>query len=241
MVAPLSNRFAALFYKCGEFARRLLGGRCVLCAAPAEAGNLCRACENSLPYLPQNRCPVCALPTPTGETCGGCLADPPEFDSTSAIVVYHFPADGLIHAFKYRGRLALAGALAELMLHSPPAPLPDFLIPMPLAPARLRERGFNQALEIARRLAVRTGTPLMAQACKRVRDTAPQVELPWKERAKNIRGAFTCDADLTGMRVAIVDDVMTTGATLNELAKVLRRRGAKEVTAWVVARTLHRC
>lgn len=236
----MSNRFAPLFYKCGEFARRLLGGRCVLCAAPAEAGDLCQACGKSLPYLPQNRCPVCALPTPTAETCGGCLAEPPEFDSTFAIVAYHFPADCLIHAFKYQGRLALAGALAELMLRSPPAPLPDFLIPMPLAPARLQERGFNQALEIARRLAVRTGTPLMAQACKRVRDTAPQVELPWKARAKNIRGAFACDADLTGMRVAIVDDVMTTGATLNELAKVLRRRGAKEVTAWVVARTLRR-
>lgn len=236
----MSNRFATLLYKCGEFARRLLGGRCVLCAAPAEAGDLCQACGKSLPYLPQNRCPVCALPTSTGETCGGCLVEPPEFDSTSAIVAYHFPADGLIHAFKYQGRLALAGALAELMLRSPPAPLPDFLIPMPLAPARLQARGFNQALEIARRLADRTGVPLLTQACERVRDTAPQVELPWKARAKNIRGAFACGADLTGMRVAIVDDVMTTGATLNELAKVLRKRGAKEVTAWVVARTLPR-
>ena len=154
------------------------------------------------------------------------------------MVAYRFPADGLIHAFKYRHQLPLAGTLAELMLRAAPAAWPDVLIPVPLAPQRLRARGFNQALEIGRRLADRTGLPLMADGCERVRHGPPQVELPWKERAKNIRGAFACKTDLAGMRVAIVDDVMTTGATMNELAKILRQRGAAEVTAWVVARTL---
>jgi ComF family protein len=109
---------------------------------------------------------------------------------------------------------------------------------MPLAPARLRERGFNQALEIARVVSRTTGVKLATAACRRVLDSAPQAALPWRERAKNIRGAFVCDIDLTGMRVAVIDDVLTTGSTLNELARNLRKKGAIEIQGWVVARTL---
>ena len=116
--------------------------------------------------------------------------------------------------------------------------LPDFIAPMPLHPARLRERGFNQALEIARRVSNKSGIALLPGACKRIKDTPPQTGLPWREREKNIRGAFACELDLTGQHIAVLDDVMTTGATLNELARVLRKRGATEVSAWVVARTL---
>lgn len=209
----------------------------MLCGAPAAGDHLCRACRAGLPRLPRSRCPVCALPTSSGETCGSCLADPPNFQRTCALLTYRFPADRLIQAFKYGSRLALADTLAALMAEAPPDPLPDRLIPVPLARQRLRVRGFNQALEIARRLAARTGIPLDPNACSRTRHGPPQVELPWKERAKNVRGAFACGADLRGTRVAIVDDVMTTGATLDELARVLRQRGAADVTAWVVART----
>jgi predicted amidophosphoribosyltransferase len=109
---------------------------------------------------------------------------------------------------------------------------------MPLAAGRLRERGFNQAQELARLAGRRLGVRVFAHACRKVADTAPQAALPWKERARNVRGAFVCDADLTGLSVAVVDDVITTGATLNELARNLKRAGAVQVSGWAVARTL---
>jgi ComF family protein len=168
-----------------------------------------------------------------------CLSDPPAFDGTAAALAYRFPMDALIHAYKYRGDLTVGAALAELLFRILAAePLPDFILPMPLHPARLRERGFNQALEIARSVSRALGVPVLADACERVRDTAPQASLPWKERGKNIRGAFACGLSLEGQRVAIVDDVMTTGHTLDEVAKVLRRRGAASIRAWAVVRAL---
>ena len=110
-------------------------------------------------------------------------------------------------------------------------------MPMPLHPARLRERGFNQSMELARRVGNKLNIPLLSDACQRVRDTPPQTALSWKERGKNIRHAFACTQDLSGKSVAVVDDVMTSGASLNELALTLRNAGASEVSAWVVART----
>jgi ComF family protein len=115
--------------------------------------------------------------------------------------------------------------------------LPDLLLPMPLHPARLRERGFNQAAEIARPLARRLGCPVALTTLVRDVDTAPQVGLPWHARAANVRGAFRCEEDLRGLRVAVVDDVLTTGATLHEVARCLKGRGAGWVENWVVART----
>jgi predicted amidophosphoribosyltransferase len=109
---------------------------------------------------------------------------------------------------------------------------------MPLSDARLRERGFNQSQEIARHIAKRCGIALIADACRKTRETPPQAALPWKARAKNVRNAFVCDADFTGRHVGVVDDVMTTGATLNELAKKFKQRGAARVTGIIVARTL---
>jgi ComF family protein len=115
--------------------------------------------------------------------------------------------------------------------------LPDFIVPMPLHPIRLRERGFNQAMEIGQSVSRHFGAALLPTACKRIKDTPSQAGLPWKEREKNIRNAFVCEANLTGRRIAILDDVLTTGATLNELAKVIRQCGASEVTGWIIART----
>ena len=196
----------------------------------------------SLPYLPHYCCPVCALPTTAGHVCGACLTDPPAFARTLAALSYAFPTDALIHSLKYRANLAMASILADLLIEkidnvvsSMP---PDCIVPMPLHPARLRDRGFNQALEIARRVSKESGIALLPDACQRIKDTPPQTGLPWKEREKNIRGAFACEMDLTGKHVVVLDDVMTTGTTLNELAKVLRKRGATEVSAWVMARTL---
>jgi ComF family protein len=111
-------------------------------------------------------------------------------------------------------------------------------MPMPLHPGRLKERGFNQSLEIAKKISRWLDIPLSADVCQRTRDTPTQAGLKWKERRRNVRGAFACDLDLTGKKIAVLDDVMTTGATLNEISRVLRGRGAAEVSAWVVARTL---
>jgi ComF family protein len=148
----------------------------------------------------------------------------------------------MIQALKYRPDLTLTPILADCLLSalSPLADLPDCVIPVPIHGTRLRQRGFNQALEISRYLCNQTGIRLLMEACSRSRDTVSQTELPWKERRKNVRGAFACRQDLAGKHVAIVDDVMTSGATLNELSKVLRRQGAATISIWLIARAIPR-
>jgi ComF family protein len=218
--------------------RTTLPQTCALCAAPTGTALICAACAGALPRLPQ-ACPRCALPSGDGNLCGQCLAHPPAFDRSFAAFVYAFPLDRLVQSFKYRGTLAYAGWFAQAMLErraEPPAA--DVLVPVPLARGRQRERGFNQALEIARPLSRWTGIPLAPAAARRVRDTPPQAALPWSERAQNIRGAFECAVDLTGRRVMVIDDVMTTGASLDEFAGTLKRAGAASVENWLIARTL---
>ncbi len=221
-------------------ARRALPQRCELCAGASGMDLLCRGCTRSLPRLGP-ACPVCALPTSGGEVCGQCLTSPPPYDATIAAFAYAFPVDRLMHAFKYHGRLALAewGARAigaEWGRHT--MTLPQRLIALPLARERQRERGYNQAFEIARMLAREWRIPLVRGGVHRNLAAPPQAALPWSERAKNVRGAFACDLALAGLSVAVVDDVMTTGASLAELAKTLKKAGAARVENWVVARTL---
>jgi len=171
--------------------------------------------------------------------CGRCLQHPPAFDHAVAAFSYSFPIDQLIKALKFHERLILVDFLAE-ELASRITSMPDCLIAIPLHPTRLRERGFNQSQLLAARISKRLGIPLLTDACQRVRDTPPQSSLPWKERDKNMRGAFSLSssADITDKHVAIVDDVMTTGASLGELARTLKKAGAREMSVWVVARTL---
>lgn len=179
------------------------------------------------------------MPTPAGSVCGHCLQQPPSHQLTVAAFTYAFPVDALIQALKYGGNLAAALPLSSaLAQQAAQQPRPDLLIPMPLHPVRLKQRGFNQSAEIARLVARELGIPLGLEICTRLRDTTPQMTLPLKQRGANVKGAFACTADLSGMRVAIVDDVMTSGATLNELAKTLSNRGATQISAWVVARAL---
>lgn len=211
-----------------------------MCGGASGHALLCGDCTNDLPYHRTPACPICALPTAGGETCGACLKHPPAFSRTLAAFDYAFPVDALLHAFKYSGQLPVAEALAQPLADlARTRPLPDALVPMPLHPARLKERGFNQAMELARALSRRLNVPVLPDAVVRQKDTAPQAGLPWKERRRNIRGAFDCRQDFTGKRLAVVDDVMTTGATLGELAKTLTKNGA-EVELWVVARTLEK-
>lgn len=208
--------------------------RCLLCEA--AGGPVCTPCSKDLPWLPDLRCPVCALPTPGGETCGHCLKSPPAFSHTQALFHYAFPVDRMIQQYKYREQLALAPLFGSLLAESLKDSLADVWLPMPLHANRLRERGFNQAVEIARELARRTGIPMQAAWATRDRDTPPQAGLKREARRKNMRGAFHCSDAVSGMRVGIVDDVMTTGSTLDALAETLKNAGAVEVSCAVIAR-----
>jgi ComF family protein len=225
---------------CTFFVQRLIAPSCLLCAGSSAGKLVCTPCEADLPRLKSARnvlCDTCALPVTAGARCGACLAHPPAYDHVCAPFEYAFPADALVMALKYRGMLAIAPLLGKAVAACLDV-RPDAIVPMPLADERLRERGFNQGQEIARHVAGITGIPLLPRACRRVRNTPPQAVLPWKERAKNIRKAFVCDEDFSGKHVAVVDDVMTTGATLNELARNLKAAGAARVTGLIATRTL---
>jgi ComF family protein len=218
-----------------RFLRTLLAQDCVLCAASSGDALFCAGCERDLPVLGE-ACPRCAGPSPGGAVCGACLRDPPSFDATVAVWRYEFPVDRLVLALKYGGRLALAGAFGDALAARTADRHVDALVPMPLAPPRLRSRGFNQAMEIARRCARNTALHVDPGLVARVRDTPPQTDLPHDARAANVRGAFACTGAVAGMAIAIVDDVMTTGASLEELARTLKRAGAARVENWVVSR-----
>lgn len=171
--------------------------------------------------------------------CGGCLHHPPAHNRTLAAFSYAFPIDQLIQALKYQQRLAIAPVLGRaLALAARSRPRPDLLIPMPLHPKRLQQRGLNHATEIARVVAADLNMSPDLSVCERVRDTPPQVALAYDQRRRNVRGAFLCRGDVAGKRVALIDDVMTTGTSLDELAATLKKAGALEIEAWVVARTL---
>ena len=227
----------AVAWTVDRLAAVLLPQHCFLCGEAGVAEPLCAQCRDLLPRLAPPLCPICAAPTPGGQTCGACLAHPPHFDATLAPLRYGFPLDKLVQAFKYQHRLALAGVFADRMLAGP-LPDGDIVVALPLSLPRLRERGFNQAVELARPLARRLGKPLWLDACTRPLERAVQATLPWQARRKNVRGVFACAADFTGRSVIVIDDVMTTGATLDEFARTLKRAGAARVSNWVLARAL---
>lgn len=212
---------------------------CLLCGISGARDGVCAACAVDLPALAGPMCLNCAAPLTAGDVCGACLAHPPRYDRVTAAYVYDFPVDALIQAYKYGGELRLARLLGKALAQRATAPV-DVVVPMPLSTERLRLRGYNQALELARHIGRSHGIAVWPHACRRVIDTPAQALLPWRERPRNVRGAFVCDADLAGLRVAVVDDVLTTGATLNELARNLKRAGAAEVHGWVAARAVQR-
>jgi len=216
-----------------KLARLIFGGTCFVCRGAAR-GTLCESCDADLPRLTHPLCPRCALASPSAALCGRCLAQPPHYDATVAALAYAFPADALVHALKFRGELALAPLLGKLLLEKVSPQGIDCVIPVPLSNPRLRERGYNQAVEIARHLGAAN---LAVDACVRQRDAPPQAGLDREARRRNVRGAFACQRSFAGERVALVDDVMTTGATLDELARTLKDAGAASVVSWVVCRT----
>ncbi len=226
--------------KCLESVRRyLLPSVCVACGQAAEGTlDLCRGCLAAMPYLGV-ACRQCALPLAQPGICGNCLRTPPPFEQTFSLFRYTHPVDHLIQRLKFNRRLVNARLLAALMvaaLQQQQQRLPDMIVPVPLYKRRLRTRGYNQAVELARPVSRQLGVPMALHGCRRVRETAVQSDLPAKQRRANIKGAFEVDSSLYGAHVAIVDDVMTTGNTVTELARVMRDRGAKVVDVWICAR-----
>ena len=219
---------------------------CVLCASPeANSHAVCKACLNDLPWHPKTSCPQCGLSS-SSMVCGSCLNSPPDFDVTKAVFLYAYPVDAMMLRYKYGNMLNLGDTFGEFLAEKTVLENHfkniDLIIPMPMHPQRLKERGFNQALEIAKVLCKNHKEKLDYKSVERQTLTPPQASLPLKERVKNIKGAFKVNTDklgkLQGKRIAIVDDVMTTGASLNELAKTLKKAGASHVECWVIARTL---
>jgi ComF family protein len=170
--------------------------------------------------------------------CGRCIARAPSFDSTLALADYVSPVSGMVGALKFSARLDLADVFGRLLAtREPPSREADLVLAVPLSHERESERGFNQSREIARRYARLTGVPLRDGILLRVRHTAPQQSLAREARQHNVRGAFAVTGDVQGQRVVVVDDVMTTGSTLDEIASVLKRAGAVQVMNRIVART----
>ncbi|WP_235565289.1 ComF family protein [Lysobacter sp. Root494] len=221
--------------------------RCLACEAPGLEGlDLCAGCAAALPW---NRCAcaVCALPLPQPGTCGDCLRREaalarrrrvPALTAVHAVFVYAAPLDHLLPRFKFHRDLAAGALLSQLMAEAVASlPRPDAVIPVPLHRARLRRRGYDQALELARPLARSLALPLRDDLLRRVRRTAPQSELSALARRRNLKDAFAVKPGIRlPAHVVLVDDVMTTGATLHAAAEALKRAGVQHIDAWVCAR-----
>ena len=221
-----------------RLANTLLPQVCVLCHGSSRNALLCEPCLRSMPRM-FAQCQRCAVPVRYDAVCGACIRHPPHFDATFATSRYEFPLDRLMHAYKYGSLLPIAVLFADLLSTViGDEPKVDLIIPLPLASRRLRERGFNQSQEIARRLGARMGIAVDPSAAMRIRETEAQAVLPIGERIRNVRNAFRATSNVMGRRVAVVDDVMTTGATLDEFARTLKSHGALHVENWVVARAL---
>ena len=223
-------------------------GQCAVCRAWSHQ-TICEACL-ALYARPQPRCWTCAARLPPElmgrirPQCGRCLHTAPPLDRTIAALDYRFPWDGLLQHFKYHQALELRESLLERLntaLNAAEVEAPDWLLPVPLSVERLRDRGYNQSHELARALARRRGLRCEAELLLRVRHNAVQAGLKLEDRAANVRGIFAVDPlrarHLRGTTVALLDDVMTSGATLFELASVLLQVGVMSVQAWVIART----
>lgn len=221
-----------------------LVANCQLCGSTKVSGHieLCPACLKNLPWLP-TACPRCASPihassTSQGIICGECQQHPPSFDSSLAAFHYEPPLDHLIQGMKFHGQLSHARLLGTLMAYYLAQWQHDIdcIIPVPLHPRRLRERGFNQALELARPIGKQLGIDIDTQHCQRSRYTTGQADLPLKERHANVRNAFNVSKPANWQHVAILDDVMTSGQTVNALARALKESGIEKVTVWTCCR-----
>ena len=228
---------------------QLLPSSCALCLQSGPQA-LCRDCRQRYFHIQPHRCLQCAIPTILNTArCGDCIKRKPAFDATIVATDYVAPADQLVLALKFNATLTLAPLLAQLLYEriervrkAGTRSQPTLLTAVPLGPHRLQERGFNQALEIAKPLSALLGLRLEARLIERVSETQAQSMLPLAQRRHNMRRAFVVPHEalqqVRGQHIGVVDDVMTSGATLDELAATLKRFGARSVTNLVFARTL---
>ncbi|MGY4524553.1 phosphoribosyltransferase family protein [Pseudomonas sp. TE21394] len=228
-----------LVYKCS-----IINQTCLLCDERAgQAYPLCVACEQALPWL-DDQCLRCALPMPmSGLTCAQCSRRAPAFEQVIALWHFGFPVDTLVSRFKHKRQWPLGRLMAELLGHgllhrfAEGVARPDLLLPVPLARRRQRERGFNQAGMLARWLSVQLGVRCDERLLTRTRETPAQQQLDARARQRNLRQAFALTGELKGQHVAIVDDVLTTGATAHTIAELLCTAGARRVDVYCLART----
>lgn len=213
--------------------------RCLWCGDDDAEVGVCAGCRAELPWS-GCACPSCAQPLLAAAPCPRCLARPPAFDSAWCPFLREEPVRSAVAALKYRAEfrhLRTLGHLMSLPLRTRAAALPDVLLPVPLSRRRLWIRGFNQALELARVVSRGIGVPVDAHAARMVRVPADQIGQSAAQRRRNLLGAFRVDRDLRGRQVALIDDVMTTGATLDALARAARAAGAIRIEAWALARS----
>lgn len=232
-----------MVYRWIDIIQSRIAGHCLLCSGHCPPGNgldLCPDCRHDLPAN-QHPCPACGEPgTADGQLCGHCQRQPPASDRTIAPWLYAPPLDGLILRMKSPAGISAARTLGKLLareLDRQTLPAPQLLLPIPLHPSRLRERGFNQAALLAKQLSARLGIPWDARLLTKTRQSEDQRGLDRRSRQRNLRDSFSCAALPPGCHVALVDDVITTGATSNEAAKTLKRAGAAKVEVWALART----
>lgn len=213
---------------------------CLLCHAVITKGLLCDPCLNTLPWN-THACYLCGLPLHERTLCGNCLTQAPAFTSTTALFRYEQPIINFITQLKFNQRLLYANFFGKLFKNHITKTrdfdsLPQCIIPIPLHNKRLRKRGFNQALEIARPIANGLSIPIIFDCCQRIKNTQSQSKLPAKKRRKNIHNAFELCKPINAKHVAIFDDVVTTGNTVRELSKLLHKSGVEEIEIWCCAR-----
>ncbi len=219
--------------------------RCVLCNSPGfDDMDICEACYRDLPWT-GSACTQCAIPLARhgGDLlrCGQCLKTPPAFDRSLSLFSYEKEAVTLIRQLKFNEKLAysrLLGIMLAEAIGKYSIELPDVIMPVPLHKKRLKQRGFNQSIELARPVANTFNIPLDIRSVKRKRDTQSQTALHKQQRRNNIRAAFEIVEPLSVQHVAVVDDVVTTTSTVNEMARILKRAGARRVDVWSIARAV---
>lgn len=225
---------------------RILPYTCILCAeASTQQRDICVACEADFP-MHQNACLQCGnhlLMAGEKRYCGACLNHPPAFDRLLALCDYAPPIDRMLIQAKFHAQLIhleiLSALLSEKIIRQwyNESPLPHYIIPIPLHRKRLRERGYNQALELAKPISRQLHTPLRQDICIRAKPTVAQSTLPHKERQENVRHAFKVNTSVKDQHIAIVDDIVTTGHTVNALSLLLKEAGAKQIDIWCCAKT----
>lgn len=232
-------KFSSLTHRSLELYRKVFPIPCLLCGLPAERAPLCPACICDMTRLGA-ACERCALPLETAQICGQCLRNPPPQQYSFSLFRYQDGIRRCITGFKFHQQLAFANLFATLMSEQLQhrETLPDCLIPIPLHPMRLRRRGFNQSLEVARKLGKLLHIDCRPELLRRIKATRAQSELKFRQRKANLRGAFQCTSTSLPEHIALLDDVMTSGHTSAEAAKTLLNHGAKCVEVWTIARAI---